>query len=294
MFRTCWLLALLLAVPGTQAVSRTVDDLNQVLPAELEGWKKSQEIASYTPETLSDYIDGGAELYLSFGFQRSLSVAYARGAGETITVDVFDQGSSWDAYGVFAHGRETPDGPIGQGSEYVSGQLSFWKDRFYVSIMATRETAETRTAVMKLGEIIAAAIEETGPLPPLVSLLPHDNLLPERVRYFHHYIWLNSFTFVSDENLLNINDDTPVAMGAYREAAGTYFLVIVQYPDETRAEKARNRFVAGYLNGKDRPVKVEDGHWSGCARSGPLIAAVLGAPDEQTVIKTLAKMRGKP
>jgi len=36
---------------------------------EIKGWEISGEIKVYTPETLYDYINGAAELYLSYDFQ---------------------------------------------------------------------------------------------------------------------------------------------------------------------------------------------------------------------------------
>ena len=84
---------------------------------------------------------------------------------------------------------------LGQGSEYAAGLLTFWKDRYYVSILAYPETPATRDIVFQLGRAIAGAIPNEGPLPPILDRLPAEGLMPETVRYFHHYIWLNSFLF---------------------------------------------------------------------------------------------------
>jgi hypothetical protein len=277
---------------GGIAMSESVSEFNQVLPETIDGWKKSEPPDQYTPENLSTYIDGGAELYISYNFKNALSVKYKDSADNEITVDIFDMGTSYDAFGVFAHSRETIATDVGQGSEYASGLLTFWKDRYYVSILAYPETAKKREVVFKLGQAIAGGIKSEGPLPPVLALLPTENLMPETVRYFHHYIWLNSFYFVSNENVLNIGSDTPTALAKYRQAGSTFFLLLVRYPDAARAEAAAVQFRQKVLGGAaDGMRQLKEGRWTGVQSRGDLISVVLSAPDAATVRDVLAKIK---
>ncbi len=277
---------------GTTAMPENINEFYKILPATIGGWTKADPPGIYTPKTLSDYIDGGAELFLSYGFRGALSLKYQDAAGNEITIDIFDMGTSADAFGVFAHSRETIDDRVGQGCEYASGLLTFWKDRYYASILAYPETAEKRDLVLKLGRTIADAIKREGPLPPIISLLPAGNLLPETVHYFHHYIWLNSFLFVSNENVLNIGDDTPAALGKYRQSGTAFFLLLVRYPDAARAKAAAEQFRQKLLAGAaDGMRATAEGRWMGLERHGDLVGVVLNAPDAATVRATLAKIK---
>lgn len=267
-------------------------EFHQKLPGVVAGWKKAEQHAVYTPKNLSEYIDGGAELFISYHFQSALSMKYLKNTNNEISVDIFDMGTSYDAFGVFAHSRETIDNRVGQGCEYAAGLLTFWKDRFYVSILAYPETAEKKEVVFKLGQAIARKIKNEGPLPPIIALLPTENLIPESVHYFHHYIWLNSFFFVSNENILNIAPDTPAALGKYRQKSGTFFLLLVHYPDEDKAIAAHEQFRQKQLAGSPEGIlQTEDGSWTGCERQGELFSAVFKAPDAQTVRAMLAKIQ---
>ena len=273
------------------AMSETVSEFNKILPETIDGWKKAGPPGLYTPETLSTYIDGGAELYLSYNFKTALSLNYKDAAKNEIAVDIFDMGTSYDAFGVFAHSRETIETGFGQGSEYAAGLLIFWKDRYYVSILAYPETAAKKDVVFKLGRVIAGAIQGEGPLPPVLSLLPAENLLPESVHYFHHYIWLNSFYFVSNENVLNIGSDTPAALAKYRQAGSTFFLLLVRYPDAVRAEAAAVQFRQKVIGGAEEWMRaLQEGRWTGIQCRGDLISAVFNAPDAETVRAILAKI----
>jgi len=269
-----------------------MNDLFQALPESVAGWTKPGEPAFYTPETLSNYIDGGAELFLSFNFKGALSAKYTDEAENEITVDVFDMGSSFDAFGVFAHSRESIDNAFGQGSEYAAGLLTFWKDRYYVSILAYPETPAKKDVVFELGRTVAGAIPVEGALPPVLALLPPENLIPESVHFFHHYVWLNSFYFVSNDNVLNIAGDTPAALGRYRQAGAAFYLLLVRYPDSARAETAAALFREKILNAApDGLGKLSDGRWTGLRRRGDLVAAVFGAPDPASVKAMLDKIK---
>ncbi len=281
-----------LALTRMTAMPETVSQFNKVLPETMDVWKKAGPPGIYTPETLSTYIDGGAELYISYSFKSALSVKYADASGREITVDIFDMGSSLDAFGVFAHSREAVETDIGQGSEYASGLLNFWKDRYYVSILAYPEAPTTRDVVFRLGRAIAGAIPNEGPLPTLLDRLPADGLMPETVRYFHHYIWVNSFYFVSNDNVLNIEKDTPVALAKYRREGTSYFLLLVQYPDAGRAKTGADRFRRDVLGGAPDGMRaLGDGRWAGLGVHGALVSVVLGAPDAATVRDALAKVK---
>ncbi len=283
---------LVISLMGMTAMSNDINEFYRLLPDTIAGWEKADPPDLYTPKNLSTYIDGGAELFLSYGFQNALSLKYHDPADNEINVDIFEMGSAPDAFGVFAHSRETIDNRVGQGCEYAAGLLTFWKDRYYVSILAYPETAEKRDVVFKLGQAIAGAIKSDGPLPPIISLLPAENLLPETVRYFHHYIWLNSFSFVSNENVLNIGNDTPAALGKYRQAGTTFFLLLVRYPDASRAEAAGERFRRELLDGAiDGMRPMKEGRWTGLQCRGDLVSIVLNAPDAPTVQAIFAKIK---
>jgi hypothetical protein len=274
------------------AMSETVSQFNKVLPEKIDGWKKSDSPAVYSPENLSKYIDGGAELYISYNFKNALSLKYADSANNEITVDIFDMGSSYDAFGVFAHSRETIDAAFGQGSEYAAGLLTFWKDRYFISILAYPETPARKDVVFRLGQVIAGAIKTEGPLPPILALLPSDNLMPESVHYFHHSIWLNSFYFVSNENVLDIAGDTPAALAKYRQAGSTFFLLLVRYPNATRAAAAADKFRQQVLGGApEGTAKLKEGRWTGTRVRDTLVCVVLSAPNAATVNEFLAKIK---
>ena len=281
----------------TPNATTNLTDLANVLPTEIDSWKKADKDMFYNPENLFEYIDGGAELYISYNFQQMLAQKYTEGEGNEITIDIFDMENSYNAFGVFAHSSETPDADanrIGQGSEYASGLLTFWKDKFYVSILAYPETEEKKKIVLKLGQDIAAAISAEGVLPPVISLLPTENLIPTTIRYFYHYIWLNSYYFISNQDILNIDQNTQATLAKYNAAGEKFFVLLVIYPGKEKADAAFKSFLANYLTGAKSNIKqLKNTRWTGCRLENNLIAVVLDAPSREIVESFLAKIKNK-
>jgi len=257
-------------------------DLTVLLPDAIDGWKVAAKDQSYNRDNLYEYIDGGAELYLSYGFKKVISRTYSKPDQPDMVVDLFDMGTSQNAFGVFSHARETVDKTFGQGSQYTEGLLLFWKDHYFISI----ETVESKNAVFNLARKIEMAIAKEGPLPEILTLLPQQSLVRESIRYFRHYVWLNSHYFVADRNILHINEKTDALLAKYGELKKRYLLLLVKYKKDKDAKRAYNDFVKFYLPelSKGHVVKIEDGTWTACQLTGNLLIIVFNAPIKDKAI----------
>ncbi len=278
---------ILLMYPGKAAMADSL--LFAMVPATINGWTTSED-RSFDRETLFDYINGGAELYLSYSFTRLASRTYVRDNQPDIMVDVFDMTTSRNAYGVFSHAREIEETTFGQGSQYTEGLLLFWKGRYFVSILTSPETPEARQAVFRMAKHIDNAITDTGPLPEVLELLPQPGLIAESVRYFFHYIWLNSHYYIADENILHIEENCEALLAAYKREGGRAFLLVVRYEGEREAGEAQKSFLLHYLPDSDyeAPVRIEDGSWAGCRRQGDLLVAVFNAGNSEQAAGLMA------
>jgi hypothetical protein len=270
-------------------MSGHLERFNNVLPAAVDGWAKQGKGTLYDHETLFDYIDGGAELYLSYDFKVAASFVYKKEGAPEINVDIFDMGEAKNAFGVFSQSREVLDNRIGQGMEYAGGLLTFWKDRYYVSLLAYPETEGAKGAVFQLARAIEGSIDGTGKIPRIVELLPHKGLRLETVRYFRHYIWINSHYFISTENILDIERDCEAVLAEYNGDDAKHFVLMVHYPTDERAQKAYAGFMKSYLPdaGKDGTKKIEDGKWSGAAVMDTLLVVVLNSYNKDNIFNTI-------
>ena len=261
------------------------------LPLEVKGWKRPAKPLGYDAKSLYEYIDGGAELYISYGVERVQAFLYAKGKDE-IKVDLFDMGSSHNAFGIFAHGRERVEADFGQGSEYAGGLLTFWKDRYYVAILGYPETAEVRARVLELGRAVEKLVPRPGPLPPVVGLLPKAHQVGASVRYVRHHAWLES-ALAARDNLLGVGKDAPAALARYAAPGGKHTLVIVEYPDAKRAVEARRTFAARYLGSAQATTAKVKERFAGVRAAARHVVVVLDAPSRAAAEAALSQVRSQ-
>jgi hypothetical protein len=67
---------------------------------EVDGWTQTGEVRVYNPETLWEYINGGAVAFVEYGL-RTCTTADMVADGVSITVDLYDMGSPLGAVGMF-------------------------------------------------------------------------------------------------------------------------------------------------------------------------------------------------
>lgn len=266
--------------------------LKGLLPREINGWTAKGEDEVYDSETIFDYIDGAGEVYRSYNFRQLLARRFAKEGQPDIVADLFDMAEAKDAFGVFTHDLEGDDAGIGQGSTYNGGLLSFWKDRFFVSLYAEQETEDAREALFALGRKAASSIRKEGKKPEIVSFLPPEKLAEKDVHYFHNHLILNYHFYVSDENILLLNQQTEAALGVYREKSEKFYLLLVLYPEGKRAWQAYESFSRVYMPDSREPglVETENKKWTAAIVEEDSLIIVFDAPSSSFAKEMIGKI----
>jgi hypothetical protein len=257
--------------------------LTDLLPEVIAEWTAEETTPLNTANDMYAYMDGGAELYLSYGFRQALSRKYRKSGKPEVTAEVYDLIEARNAYGVFSHTRETENLHMGQGAFCLTGAVFFWKDHYYISLSTWESTPETEEFIRILGTFIDTKIPATAEVPAVVKLLPEEGLVPFGYLYFHHYIWLNAYVYIADNNLLCIDDSTDAVMAKYGNPENRMYLLIIQYSGQDAAREAfasfGQRFFPGGLTGNC--TRLEDGAWLAASTYDRLIAAVFNGINEQ-------------
>ncbi|WP_243313110.1 DUF6599 family protein [Fundidesulfovibrio agrisoli] len=151
--------------------------------ADVQGYTALSELESYNPETLSDKIDGKAELYLASNFQemacRAFSVADARAE-----VFVYAMESPKDAFAVFS-GQRRPGADqltLAQNAYATENALFLTKGRFYLELVADHASPELRPALESLAQTLLAALPEDAAQKSEAELFPAEGLRADSVR----------------------------------------------------------------------------------------------------------------
>lgn len=258
-------------------------NLASLLPSGINDYSAVIDDTYYDPETLFEYINGGAELFISYNFSSVISRRYSMEGQPDIVVEIFDMQESKNAFGVFSHDREKIDHTYGQGSEVFQGAILFWKDRYYVSVFTEEENEVSGAAIAELAAAISKLIPGKGALPEVLNYLPEEGLVKESVFYFHHYIWLNAFFYIASDNFLSINDNTDAVLAKYGDAQSRYYLLLITYPSKENALSASDSFRENYAPElKDnKPVQLEDGKWTACGLLDDVLVCIFNAPTQE-------------
>ena len=106
--------------------------------AAVSGWTRAPEIRTFTPEQLSDYIDGDAEKYLKAGVKSTSTADYKYKDQVQVVVDVYTMSSPAAAKSIF-HSEPPMDAQkptLGDAARLYSQSLIFLKGPYLVRMVA--------------------------------------------------------------------------------------------------------------------------------------------------------------
>jgi len=250
-----------------------------LLPASgaVAGWERSGEVEIYVPDDLFNYMDGQAELFFVYNFEKLAVQEYQRGEEGPIIVEVYQVASPADAYGLFSFYATGQPIELGTGGAVEPGRLiSFWQGRFYARVFAYGEVE--RESLSALARQVAAGMPEEGGLPELVTRLPQENLVPGSARFFHQKLSLDNLIWLGDENILDLSEQTDAVLAAYTYADTQAQLLVVEYPDAATAEAAHAALEGSGLE-----------NLSAADQSARYLVAVFEAPDQAIAQELLQK-----
>jgi hypothetical protein len=176
--------ALILTLLGSNSFSKEVS-VESLLPKSIgEGWTLASGPETYTKKTLFRHINGQAELFFKYGFQRSAFAIYQdkKNDKNQIEVDVYHMGSVLQAFGVFSRFRneDRPAG-IGLDSYFDDRSLIFYKGQYFVMLYAT----ESDSSILKeWAMMVSSRISDPSPPPKEIGLFPKNGLIPGSIQYF--------------------------------------------------------------------------------------------------------------
>lgn len=146
---------------------------------QLANWSPARSVRVFSADTLYEKINGRADFYLQYNFQKLTFATYLRDndPDQNIEVWAYDMGGAENARGVFqAEQSSTPDSvDIGQGGYRSDGSVFFWKGPLYVNVITLN--TELANACENLAEQIAESIQGDTAADWFTLALPEDGLV---------------------------------------------------------------------------------------------------------------------
>lgn len=175
----------------TMAVKK---DTGMVFPT-IDGWTKKGAPAVYTEDNLYEYIDGAAEIFLSYDFQSLSSLTYENGPG-SFSVDIYRHSTEKNGFGIYSQEKPQKNGDfmaIGTEGYYEKGVLNFLKGCYYVKISGYDLGDNDREVLTRAAKTIADKLEGAVGFPLVVNCFPKNGKVPGSEKYIAQNFLGHSF-----------------------------------------------------------------------------------------------------
>lgn len=215
---------------------------------EVQGWKQTEEILTFSPRKLYDYIDGAADLYLTYEFQELEVGAYQSANKASVTVEVYRHKTPTQAFGIYSQERLSNANFLDIGAQGLMEKniLIFTQGNYYVKINSEETGAEDERVLLTFAKKISENIGEKGSLPAILSSFPEEGKRK------------NSEKFIA-KNFLGYSFFLPGFMADYDQAGKKFKLYVME---GATLEDCRN-MIQKYLEKIDKPrERTEEGRFT--------------------------------
>lgn len=254
---------------GTGADAHKSADVSSLFP-KLDGWNAEPEPSVYDSETLYEYIDGAADLYINYDFQELAALGYDKGDDRGIVIDIYRHSTPINAFGIYSQERPSKGNFIEVGTQGYqdTGILNFVLGDYYVKLSGYYLGDDDEEMLRSVAEGVAARLEGVPGFPPVIGAFPDSGKVPNSERYiainFMGHGFLNSAyvaEYVSGETELNLfileADD---AAGAQKMVDG-YLALAEKKGEEVVTEGGLHRFMDPYQKSRGRVNLASKGNY---------------------------------
>ena len=156
-----------------------------LLPRDLpKGWRLIEGPRVFTKANLFEHINGQAELFFKYGFEKCTFAVYEdwKNSENQIDVDIYDMGNVLQSFGIFSRLRsDDSSGRLGLDSCQDARSVLFYKGKYFVMLYASTENP---SVLKQLAMDIESKISDPSPPPREIGFFPKSGLIPGSVQFF--------------------------------------------------------------------------------------------------------------
>lgn len=200
------------------------------------GWKRSGRLSTFIKADLFNHIDGGAELFLEFGFEKLSIQRYVYEKRE-LTLEIYEMQSPEAGLGIYLMkcGQETPVRGIRARNSGDESQLTILKNKFFIYVDNFSGDPKSLPAMVGLAEKTLESIPEVPPM-GLLEQLPKESQVIQSQRLIRGPVALQSFFTFGEGDLFGLHGKIFGVLANYRADSGdVYTRFIIPYPDQKQA-----------------------------------------------------------
>jgi hypothetical protein len=204
------------------------------------GWEQSGDVRIFAGQDLYGHINGGAELFHEFGFDRLLVQRYQSG-DEEIALEVYIMTSPESALGIYLAktGKEKRIPEIGARNSGSASQITVLKGSCFIQVNNLTLNDVNFGAMQQLVNETVGPID--GAEVSLLQLLPDDGLMSGTEKLIRGQYGLQPIYTFGAGDILRLGGEVFGVAGTYvDDDDSVYTRIVVEYPDMVIAELAWN------------------------------------------------------
>jgi hypothetical protein len=204
-------------------------------------WQLVDSIIHYKGDDLFYLIDGGAAVFLEYGFNDVSEAEYKNHDGLKIRAEVYRMADAQAAYGIYSLKKSPADKPLLLGQEAVSGEsyIFGWKGDVFLILSGDGDSAQLAKPLFDMAKSVFEKVQTEGKTPLLMGCYPTEGAINNSAVYFKGDIALS--------NIYSFGQNT---VAGYREGITVDYkdhrLFIFDYADQNSGyegyEKAKEAF----------------------------------------------------
>jgi hypothetical protein len=188
----------------------------------------SDKIRVYKGDELFTYIDGGAEIFMEYGFKQVATTNYSDNNNNQLQVEIYEMKDSDAAYGAYTFYLNGEGKPFNAGTEgaFIDYYAIFCKGNFLTVISASEYKDVLEPVLKEIASGIDTKISLTSQPPMMINTIRKSGLANGYLKYLkgnvglsnvYRFIPGNSFTF--NEGISFSMPETQVILMKYESEA---------------------------------------------------------------------------
>lgn len=304
--KTGWVVVVSICLLGhvsdALASESSAESLSKLLPepAATDGWVLEEATPEfYSRDNLFEYIDGAAEEFIDYQFDRLLVSRWQKDdATSTLTLEIYDMKAPENAFGIYSTVRSPDAEYVITGAQGVIGEysLNFWADKYYVKIQAIQPGL--RSSLNSLGNAVAKCIgpppgRKPGILDFMVAKTEEFSFQPRTLRLVAKNMFGLDFLNWGYSLGYDVGDEETTFFILDKDSSETAKSVFDKFREYLQKEGASIEELAlGNESLLADRAQQEDPVW--LVRKENFLIGLLGVPDKDRckslLVKTLSKM----
>ena len=281
-YRCMWVLSVIFILLFSLSVISLADELMLKLLPDLDNFNHiiaDGAAEEFDGETLYEMINGGAELFLEYGFEKAILQSYKnQQSGDVITIEIYKMKDYRAAFGIYAlqtNGKITPEI---DNSHSMTGPYTTYihKGNYFISISISRADKKMMDIKTEIGRSITSKISVKADKFDLLEGTKDICDKPEKIFYFTGEIALS--------NIISLNNSRPFDYreGIYYKCNNAVFLVFVPRT-ETGRKKMIEETIINLTAGKE--YEIEQGKLSWVIRSNEQVIYKISLMNDAIVLE---------